>query len=186
MRNSIFGVPQWLRIPICHIYIDSFNHTSSKSLKDIKKLLIKCAAAFKALGPVRVLPCSWFWGKRAAPKVPEWPSYGNFGKVTQNLHFLKKCKREDQGKFFKNRLKSSPRLKGPKSLWRKCHYPRISMHLKCKDWRRFQGKKAAAKVPKWPSYGNFCKVTQNPHFLKKCKGGTKENFSKIAQKTALT
>ena len=44
---------------------------------------------------------------------------------------------------------------------------------------------AALKVPEWPSYGNSRKVTQNPHFLKKCKGGTKENFSKIAQKGAL-
>ena len=44
---------------------------------------------------------------------------------------------------------------------------------------------AAPKVPEWPSYGNFGKVTQNPHFLKKCKGGTKKNFSKIAQKVAL-
>ena len=46
--------------------------------------------------------------------------------------------------------------------------------------------KTAPKVPEWPSYGNLGgKVTQNPHFLKKCKGGTKENFSKIAQKVAL-
>ena len=59
------------------------------------------------------------------------------------------------------------------------------MHLKGKDCRRFKGKKAAPKVPEWPSYGNFGKVTQNPHFLKKCKGGTKTNLSKIAQKVAL-
>ena len=58
MRNSVFGVPQLLRIPICHIDIDNFNYSSSKSVKDIKKVCIKCAAAFKALGPVRVLPCS--------------------------------------------------------------------------------------------------------------------------------
>ena len=58
------------------------------------------------------------------------------------------------------------------------------MHLKGKDWIRFWGKKAAPKVPKWPSYGNFGKVTQNPHFLEKFKGGTKGNFSKIAQKDA--
>ena len=44
--------------------------------------------------------------------------------------------------------------------------------------------KEAAKVLEWPSYGNFGKVTQNLHFLKKCKGGTKENFSKIPQKVA--
>ena len=46
-------------------------------------------------------------------------------------------------------------------------------------------KKAAPKVPEWPSYGNFGKVTQDTHFLKQCKGGTKETFSKIAQKVAL-
>ena len=44
---------------------------------------------------------------------------------------------------------------------------------------------AALKVPEWPSYGNFPTVTQNPHFLKKWKGGTKANFSKIAQNDAL-
>ena len=41
---------------------------------------------------------------------------------------------------------------------------------------------AAPKVPEWPTYGIFRKVTQDPHFLKKCKGRTKGNFSKIAQK----
>ena len=40
-------------------------------------------------------------------------------------------------------------------------------------------------MPEWPGYGNFCKVTQNPHFLKKCNGGTKRNFLKIAQKVSL-
>ena len=50
---------------------------------------------------------------------------------------------------------------------------------------RILAQTAAPKVPEWPSYNNFCKVTQNPHFLKKCKGGTKGNFSKIAQKVAL-
>ena len=44
---------------------------------------------------------------------------------------------------------------------------------------------AAPKMPESPSYGNFDNVTQNPHFLKKCKGRTKGNFSKIAQKVAL-
>ena len=91
----------------------------------------------------------------------------------------------DKEKFFKNRPKSSPRLKGPTALLREWHYPVISMHLKCKDWKRFGRKKPAPKGPEWPSYGHFAKVTQNPHFLKMCKGGTKGNFSKIAQKVAL-
>ena len=45
--------------------------------------------------------------------------------------------------------------------------------------------KAVPLGPVWPSYGNVGKVTQNPHFLKKCKGGTKENFLKIAKNVAL-
>ena len=49
---------------------------------------------------------------------------------------------------------------------------------------RILAQTAAPKVPEWPSYNNFCKVTKNPHFLKKCKGGTKGNFSKIAKKVA--
>ena len=125
------------------------------------------------------------FAQTAAPKVTEWPCYGNFREVIQNSHFLKKVQRGDQGKFFKNRQKSSPRLKGLKAIWRKWHYLPISMHLKCKDWKRFWRKKRLQSVPEWPSYCNFCKVTQNPHFLKKCKGGTKGNFSKIAQKLAL-
>ena len=45
--------------------------------------------------------------------------------------------------------------------------------------------KAAQRLPELPSYGNFGMVTKHPHFLKKFKGGTKGNFSKIAQKVAI-
>ena len=37
----------------------------------------------------------------AAPKVPEWPSYGNFREVIQNPHFLKKFKKGTKGNFLK-------------------------------------------------------------------------------------
>ena len=57
--------------------------------------------------------------------------------------------------------------------------------LKGQRLEKILAETAALKVPEWPSYGNSRKVTQNPHFLKKCKGGTKENFSKIAEKRAL-
>ena len=43
----------------------------------------------------------------------------------------------------------------------------------------------ATKVPKYQVMAIFWKVTQSQHFLKKCKGETKRNFSKIAQKVAL-
>ena len=120
-----------------------------------------------------------------APKVPRWPSDGNFLQGLPKPAFSKKVQRGDQEKLFKNRPKSCPRLKGLKALWRKWHYPLISMHLKCKDWRRFWRKKRLQRVPKWPRYCYFCKVTQYPLFLKKCKAGTKRTFSKIAQKVAL-
>ena len=94
--------------------------------------------------------------------------------------FSEKVQRGDQGKFFENRPKSSLRLKGPKALCRKWYYPR-----KAKRLDKILAQKAAPKVLERRSYGNFCKVTQNSHFLKKCKGGTKGNFSKIAQKVAL-
>ena len=39
--------------------------------------------------------------------------------------FSEKVQGEDEGKFFKNRLKSSFRLNGPEALCRKGHYPRF-------------------------------------------------------------
>ena len=57
--------------------------------------------------------------------------------------------------------------------------------LKAQRLEKILLQKTAPKVTERRSYGNFCKVTQNPHFLKKCKGGTEGNFSKIAQKGPL-
>ena len=41
--------------------------------------------------------------------------------------FSEKVQRGEQRKFFKYRAKSSPRLKRQIALWRKWHYPLISM-----------------------------------------------------------
>ena len=57
--------------------------------------------------------------------------------------------------------------------------------LKAQRLEKILAQKAAPKMPEWQSYCNFWKVTLSPHFLKKCKEGTKGNFSKIAQKVAL-
>ena len=73
--------------------------------------------------------------------------------------FSEKVQRGDQGKFFKNRPKSSPRLKGLKALWRKQHHLLFSMHLKCKDCKRFWRKKLwqfSQGHPKAP----FCEKVQ--------------------------
>ena len=65
-------------------------------------------------------------GSKSAPMAKLWQfSQGNLKPA-----FSEKVQMVDQGKFFKNRPKSSPRLKGPKALWRKWHYPLISMYLR--------------------------------------------------------
>ena len=49
--------------------------------------------------------------------------------------FSEKVQRGDQGKFFKNCSKGSPRLKHPYAVSRKWDYPLISTHLTCKEWK---------------------------------------------------
>ena len=91
----------------------------------------------------------------------------------------------DHGKFFKKTPKKMPSLKRPKSTLAQMALSSNQYALKVQRLEKILAHKAAPKVPEWPSYGNSRQVTQNPHFLKKYKGGTKGNFSKIAQKVAL-
>ena len=107
-----------------------------------------------------------------------------FSQGHPKLAFSEKVQRGDQGKFLKNRPKRSPRLKGPKALRRKWHYPLISMLLKCKDWTKFR-RKQRLQSTRIAKLWQFSQGHPKPAFLKKCKGGTKGNFSKIAQKDAL-
>ena len=111
-----------------------------------------------------------------APKVPEWLRYGNFGKVTQNPHFLKKVQRGDQAKFFKNRPKKSLRLKGPKTIRRKWHYPLFSMHLNCKDWRRFWRKQRLQTCPNNQVMAILARSTKTRIFCKRANGGPRKIF----------
>ena len=85
--------------------------------------------------------------QKAAPKSARMAKLLQFLQGYPKPAFSEKVQRGDQGKFFKNRPKSSPRLKGPKALWRKWHYPLISMHLNCKDWKTFWRKQRLQKCP---------------------------------------
>ena len=102
------------------------------------------------------LVCTWSaktardFGAKNGSKSSRMAKLWQFSQGHPKAPFSEKVQREDQGKFFKNRPKSSPRLKGPKALWRKWHYPLISMHLKCKDWRRFWCRKRLRKCPNRP------------------------------------
>ena len=96
--------------------------------------------------------------------------------------FSEKVQRGDQGKFFKNRPKSSPRLKGPKALWRKWHYPLISMHLKCKDWKKFWRKQRLQKCPNGQVMAIFARSFKTRIYWKKAKGRPRETFKKSPKK----
>ena len=119
--------------------------------------------------------------QKADPKVPEWLSYGNFSKVTQSPHCLK-GEEGGQGKFFKNRPKRSPRLKGPKALWRKQHYPLFSTYLKCEDWRRFRRKQRLQKCPNGQVMEFLARSTKTRIFWKRAKWGPREIFQKSAKR----
>ena len=108
--------------------------------------------------------------------MPEWPSYGTFRKVTQTRIFWKTAKGH-QVKFFKNRQKSYPRLKGQKTLWCKWHYPIISMPLNCQDWRRFWPKKRLQKCPNGQVMAIFAR-SHKPAFSEKVQRGDQRKFLK--------
>ena len=72
--------------------------------------------------------------QKTAPKVPEWQVMAIFARSPKPA-FSEKVQRGDQGKYFKNCPKGSPRLKHPYAVSRKWHYPLISTHLTCKEWK---------------------------------------------------
>ena len=119
---------------------------------------------------------------KMAPKVPEWPRYCNLSKLTQNTHFLKKWKGGTKETFSKIAPKVSLRLKGPKALWRKWHYPRTSMHLKCKDWRRFKRKQRLQKCKNGQHMAIFARSPKTLIFWKSARGGPREIFQKSPKK----
>ena len=91
--------------------------------------------------------------------------------------FSAKVQRGDQGKFFKNRPKNSPRFKGPKALWRKWHYPLISMHLDCKDWKHFDAN-SVSKNARMAKLWQFLQRHPKAAFSKKAQTGEQLKFFK--------
>ena len=120
--------------------------------------------------------------QNAAPKVPAWQSYGKFRKVTLNPHFSEKVERGDQGKFFKNRPKSSPCLKNPKALWRKLNYTLIKINVKCKDWKIFWRKQRLQKCPNGQVMAIIARSPKTRIFWKSANGGPREIFQKSPKK----
>ena len=71
-----------------------------------------------------------------------------------------------------------PSLKRPKSTLAQMALSSKLYALKVQRLEKILVETSAPKVPEWQGYCNFRKITQNPHFQKKCKGGTKGNFLK--------
>ena len=53
-----------------------------------------------------------------------------------------------------------------------------SYALKVPGLKKILAQKAPLKVPEWPSYGNFGKITQTRIFWKSAKGGPTKIFKK--------
>ena len=96
--------------------------------------------------------------------------------------FSEKVRRGVQGKFFKNHPKSNPPFKNPTAVWRKWHYPLISIQLKCKDWRKFWRKKQLQNCPNGQGMAIFARSPKTRIFWKSAKGGPRKIFQKSPKK----
>ena len=94
--------------------------------------------------------------------------------------FSKKVQRGDKEKFFKNRPKSSPRLEGPKHFCGNGIILKLACSISAKTGEDF-GAEGESKTARMAKLWQFLQGHPKPAFSeKKCKGGTKGNFSKIA------
>ena len=121
-------------------------------------------------------------GQKSGSKSARTAKLRQFSQGHPKPAFSEKVQRGDQGKFFKNRPKSSLRLKGPKALLAQRHYPQTSMHLKCKDWRRFRRKQRLQKCKNGQVMAIFARSPKTLIFRKSARGGPREIFQKSHKK----
>ena len=105
-----------------------------------------------------------FGRKQRLQRCPNGQVMAIFGRSPKTRIFGKKANGRPR-ETFKKSPKKYPSLQRAKSTLAKMSlssnlYPLILQRLE-----KILAHKAALRVPEWPSYGNFCKVTQNPHFL---------------------
>ena len=68
--------------------------------------------------------------QKAPSKSARMAKLWQFSQGHQKPAFSVKAQTGEKGNFLKNRPKGCPRLKGPKALWRKWHYPLNKIALK--------------------------------------------------------
>ena len=136
------------------------------------------------LNPLIVQRPEKILARQAAPKVSEWAIYGTIARSPKTRIFWKRAK-GGPTEIFQKSPKKQPSFERANSTLAQMALPSNQYALKVQRLDMILALTTAPKVPEWQSYGNFWKVTQDPHFLNKCKGETNRNFSKIAQKKAL-
>ena len=125
-----------------------------------------------------------FWRKQRLQKCPNGQVMAIIARSPKTCIFRKSAKGRPI-EVFQKTPKKSPSLQKANSTLAQMSLSCKLHPLRMQRLKKSLAQKAAPKRPEWPSYGNFRNVTQDPHFLKKCKGGTKGNFSKIVQKVNL-
>ena len=98
--------------------------------------------------------------------------------------FSQKVQGADQGKFFKHRPKSKPRLKCRKALLRKWYYPLIIMHLGTRTGEDF-GTNSGFKSARMAKLWQFSQGHPKPTFSEKVQRGDQGKFFENRPKSSL-
>ena len=131
---------------------------------------LKSAKNSEANGIILLFACTYsakngeYFGANSGSKSVRMGKLWQLSQGHPKPAFSEKVQRGDQRKFFKNRPKSSLRLKGLKALWRKLNYTSIKMHLKWKDWKRFCRKRRLQKCPNGQVIANFARLPETRIF----------------------
>ena len=155
-------VPEWLSYSNSRKVIQNphfLKKCKGGTKENFSKIAQKVALVWKAQkhssanNIILYLKCTWSaktakdFGANSGSKSARMAKLWQFSQGHLKAAFSKEGQRGDKKKFFKNRPKSGPHLKGPTALWKKRHYPLISMQVKRKDWKRFGPKKQLQKSP---------------------------------------
>ena len=122
-----------------------------------------------------------FWRRTRLQKCPNGRVMANFGRSPQSRIFWKSAKGELK-EIFQISPKKMSSFKRPKSTLAQWQCPLISMHLKCKHWRRFRHNQRLKKGPSGEVIAIFGKSFKTCLFRKSAKGRPKEVFQKSPKK----
>ena len=115
--------------------------------------------------------------QKTSPKVPEWPSYFNLSKITQNRHFLNKYKRGTKRNFSKIAQKVALAWKAQK----KSIANGFLLYLVCTSSANIgedYGAKKGSKSARMAQLRKFSPAHPKPAFSEKDQRGDQEKFYK--------